>query len=206
MDDLGNISIPGVKGVARLCRLVTLYERPLWDTNYSQFTVRLRSRVFLCRVRECRKTFHTAKAKTTGNRCRKSARYFIELKETRIEPAYEIREMFNTVQAKTTGACARNPRDLSTTRGKTTGLRSKKSARYPNGRLMTMFNAGLSTMLKSRMSYKWLCISVQAKCRGIFHHRSQSKDDGANARKVKFKNNFVLLMRSYLRRFYVWRF
>ena len=47
MDDLGNISIPGVKGVARLCRLVTLYERPLWDTNYSQFTVRLRSRVFL---------------------------------------------------------------------------------------------------------------------------------------------------------------
>ncbi len=51
MDDLGNISIPGVKGVARLCRLVTLYERPLWDTNYSQFTVRSRSRVFFSRVR-----------------------------------------------------------------------------------------------------------------------------------------------------------
>jgi hypothetical protein len=51
MDDLGNISIPGVKGVARLCRLVTLYERPLWDTNYSQFTVRPRSRVFLLLAR-----------------------------------------------------------------------------------------------------------------------------------------------------------
>jgi hypothetical protein len=29
---------------------------------------------------------HTAKAKTTGNRSRKSAKSFIELKETRIEP------------------------------------------------------------------------------------------------------------------------
>jgi hypothetical protein len=143
MDDLGNISIHGVKGVARLCRLVTLYERPLWDTNYSQFTVRLRSRVFFSRVRECRKTFHTAKAKTTGNRCKKSARSFIQEKKTRIEPAYEIREMFNTVQAKTTGACARNPRDLYTTPGTTTGLRSKKSARSFNWQIIDDVKSGI---------------------------------------------------------------
>ncbi len=118
MDDLGNISIPGVKGVARLCRLVTLYERPLWDTNYSQFTVRSRSRVFFSRVRECLKTFHTAKAKTTGNRCKKSARSFIQEKETRIEPDYAICEtVFNTAKAKTTGSlCKKSAGSLHNTR------------------------------------------------------------------------------------------
>ncbi len=84
--------------------------------------------------------------------------------------------MFITPKAKPTGVFARNPRDLYTRREKTTGLRSKKSARSLNGRLIDDVYSGIIDNVKirdvlkmlmyfcsSKLATKFLTIEVKAK-------------------------------------------